>query len=65
MTQSTIYFVVGLAVLLVAGFMVAQQYRRDHPEVRVTEWLDFVAASGAEGLGTLPWCLRMAQMLAL
>lgn len=30
----------GLAVLLVAGFMVAQQYRRDHPEERMTEWLD-------------------------
>ncbi|TCK84324.1 hypothetical protein B0G74_9164 [Paraburkholderia sp. BL9I2N2] len=32
MTQSMIYFVVGLAVLSVAGFMVAQRYRRDHPE---------------------------------
>ncbi len=32
MTQSMIYFVIGLAVLLVAGFMVARRYRRDHPE---------------------------------
>lgn len=40
MTQSMIYFVVGLAVLLVVGFMVAQQYRRDHPEERMTQWLD-------------------------
>lgn len=40
MTQSMIYFVVGLAVLLVAGFMVAQQYRRDHPEEGMTGWLD-------------------------
>ncbi|WP_180735500.1 hypothetical protein [Paraburkholderia sp. PGU19] len=40
MTQSVIYFVVGLAVLLVAGFMVAQRYRRDHPEEGMAQWLD-------------------------
>lgn len=39
MSQSMIYFVVGLAVLLVAGFMVAQRYRRDHPE-GMAQWLD-------------------------
>jgi len=40
MTQSMIYFVVGLAVLLAAAFMVAQRYRRDHPAEGMTQWLD-------------------------
>ena len=40
MTQSMIYFVVGLTVLLVAAFMVAQRYRRDHPEEGIVQWLD-------------------------
>ncbi|WP_186308021.1 hypothetical protein [Paraburkholderia sp. BCC1884] len=40
MTQSMIYIVVGLVVLLVAAFMVAQQFRRDYPEERMTQWLD-------------------------
>lgn len=41
MTQSMIYLVVGLAVLLIAGFMVAQRYRREHPDERtMNQWLD-------------------------
>jgi Tfp pilus assembly protein PilX len=40
MTQSTIYLVVGLVVSLVLGLLVAQRYRRDHPEERMTQWLD-------------------------
>ncbi|CAD6559950.1 hypothetical protein LMG28727_06988 [Paraburkholderia kirstenboschensis] len=40
MTQSMISFVVGLAVLLVAGFMVAQRHRHDHPEEGMVQWLD-------------------------
>jgi hypothetical protein len=40
MTQSMISFVVGLAVVLVAGFMVARRYRRDHPDEGMGQWLD-------------------------
>jgi hypothetical protein len=40
MTQSVMYFFVGLAVLLVAAYMVAQRYRREHPEQRTGQWLD-------------------------
>jgi hypothetical protein len=34
-----IYFVVGLAVLFIAAFMVAQRYRRDHPAQGMAQWL--------------------------
>ncbi|WP_188131184.1 hypothetical protein WN982_21430 [Paraburkholderia sp. IMGN_8] len=40
MTQSMISFVVGLAVLLVVGFMLARRYMRDHPGEGMVQWLD-------------------------
>jgi hypothetical protein len=40
MTQSMIGFLVGLAALLIVGFMVVWRYRRDHPAEGITEWLD-------------------------
>jgi hypothetical protein len=40
MTQSMIYLVVGLVVSLVVGLLLAQQYRRDHSEERMPQWLD-------------------------
>lgn len=40
MTQSMISFVVGLAVLLVVGFMLARRYMRDQPGEGMVQWLD-------------------------
>ena len=40
MTQPMIYLVVGLALLLFAGFVAAQLYRSGHPEEGMTQWLD-------------------------
>jgi hypothetical protein len=40
MTQSMIYFVVGLAIVLAAVLMVARRYRREHPADGMTHWLD-------------------------
>ncbi|BAO92833.1 hypothetical protein [Caballeronia cordobensis] len=40
MTQSMISFVVGLAVLLVVAFMLAQRYMRDHNGDEMAQWLD-------------------------
>ena len=40
MTQSMISFVVGLAVLLVVAFVLAQRYMRDHKGDGMVQWLD-------------------------
>ncbi|WP_183085250.1 hypothetical protein [Trinickia fusca] len=40
MTQSMITFVVGLAVLLVVAFMLAQRYMHDHKGDEMVQWLD-------------------------
>ncbi|GAB6851455.1 hypothetical protein [Paraburkholderia kururiensis] len=40
MTQSMISVVVGLAVLLVVAFMLAQRYMRDHKGDKMVQWLD-------------------------
>ncbi|WP_167455807.1 hypothetical protein [Paraburkholderia caledonica] len=40
MTQSMISFVVGLAVLLVVAFVLAQRYMRDHKSDEMVQWLD-------------------------
>ncbi|WP_175425764.1 hypothetical protein [Trinickia violacea] len=40
MTQSMISFMVGLAVLLVVAFMLAQRYMHDHKGDGMAQWLD-------------------------
>jgi hypothetical protein len=40
MAQSMISFVVGLAVLLVVAFVLAQRYMRDHKGDEMVQWLD-------------------------
>ncbi|WP_185640760.1 hypothetical protein [Burkholderia sp. Bp9142] len=40
MTQSMIAFVVGLAVILVVAFMLAQRYMRDYKGDAMVQWLD-------------------------
>jgi hypothetical protein len=40
MTQSMIGFIVAIVALLIAGFMVARRYGRDHPAAGTTRWLD-------------------------